>query len=132
MQENLVKRVAFATQHALDDLDAGFAQLAHALACHQRIGVGGADHHADQSRVDKCLRTGRLLAGVAAGFQRDVDSGASHIDMVAFRGFERAAFRMPTAEIVMMAGGDDTAVAHDDGAHHRIGIDLACSELRVA
>ena len=132
VQEDLVERVAFLAQYALRDLDARVDEPAHAFAGDQRVRVGGADHHASDSRVDECLRARRLLARVAAGFQRDVDRGAAHVDAVAFRRFERGSFGVPSAEMVVMSGGDDRAVAHDDRPHHRIRVDLARSESCVA
>ena len=100
------------------DLDAGRAQLAEALAGHQRIGVLDGRHHARHAGADQRIGAGRRAALVRAGLQVEVERGAARLLAGLRQGDD---FGVLQPGVGVEAAAHHFAVAHQHRAHHGIG-----------
>ena len=118
VEEDPIQRVTFLAQNVFRHLHAVRPQDRHALSRHQRIWVGGADHHPADAGCQDRIHAGRLLSVVAAGLQRHIHGGSGGVGGA---GCQRVALRMGFAVPLMPALSDNCAVLYDHGAHHGIG-----------
>ena len=118
VEEDPVQRVTFLSQNIFRHLHAARVQDRHALSRHQRIWVGGADHHPADAGCQDCIHAGRLLSVVTAGLQRHIHGGSGGVGGAGCQCIPlRVGFTVP----LMPALSDNCAVLYDHGAHHGIG-----------
>ena len=118
VEEDLVQCVTFLAQNVFRHLHAVRPQDRHALSRHQRIWVGGADHHPADAGCQDRIHAGRLLSVMAAGLQRHIHGGSGGVGGA---GCQRIPLRVGFTVPLMPALSDDRAVLYDHGAHHGIG-----------
>ena len=127
VEKDLVQRVTFLPQNVFRYLHAVRPQDRHALSCHQRIWVGGADHHPADAGCQDRIHAGRLLSVVAAGLQRHIHGGSGGVSVA---GCQRIPLRVGFPVPLMPALSDNCAVLYDHGAHHGIRRRPALSPFR--
>ena len=118
VEEDLVQCVTFLAQNVFRHLHAVRPQYRHALSRHQRIWVGGADHHPADAGCQDRIHAGRLLSVVAARLQRHIHGGSGGVGGA---GCQRVPLRVGFTVPLMPALSDNCAVLYDHGAHHGIG-----------
>ena len=116
VQERFVDSAARWLQDPHGHFDAGPPQSL--VARHKRVGIEHAHDHARNAGLDKRLGARRRLARMAAGLQGDIGRGTGR-RLAASR--KRLPLGMGTAETVVPALADDTAVSHNDGADKGVG-----------
>ena len=127
VEEDPVQRVTFLPQNVFRHLHAVRPQDRRALSRHQRIWVGGADHHPADAGCQDRIHAGRLLSVVTARLQRHIHGGSGGVGGA---GCQRVALRMGLPVPLVPALSDNCAVLYDHGAHHGIGRRPALSPLR--
>ena len=127
MEEDSVQRVTFFPQNVFRHLHTVRPQDRHALSRHQRIWVGGADHHPADAGCQDRIHAGRLLSVVTAGLQCHIHGGSGGVGGA---GCQRIPLRVWLPVPLMPALSDDRAVLYDHGAHHGIGRRPAPAPLR--
>ena len=104
-------------KHADGDVDARLLKSSDALPRNKRVGVGHADHHSGNARVDKRFSTRAGATGVATRFERGEHRGA--LGRVTSGG-DRLAFGVLATRLVCRSVVD-----------HAIGIDEHCADPRI-
>ena len=88
------------------------------------IWVGHTRNHATDACLDYCFGARAGAAGVAAGFEIDVERRAARI----FSGiFEGDNFRVAAAVVGVETFGDDASIFHEHGADERIWMGERCA-----
>ena len=76
MEKDRVDGVAFLTHKILDDFDSVLLQDTCSVARYKRIGIAGSDDHSFDPAFENGVGAGGLLAVMAAGLQRYINSRA--------------------------------------------------------
>jgi hypothetical protein len=116
--------------HADGDCDPMLAQPCRSSAIHQRVRIDGGRNDVANAGRGNALDARTRTTGMAAGFERAVESRATGPLAGAI---ERANFGMRQAGALVITVTDNDAVIIDNhGADHGIGCSLAASALRQA
>jgi len=110
----------FMREHAHVNRDARRLQDRNALAADARVAVCAGDHNARDISCHKRIGAGRGLAGMGAGFERDIDRRALGRRPRLPQGF---GFGVGSAARLGPSPSDDAALLHNDAAHGGVGPD---------
>jgi len=103
-------------QDAQSDFDAGVAELFNAATADERVGVCGGNDAARDSGGDQGIGAGSGASMVAAGFERNVGSGALSGDAALCGIFEGYDLGVVVAIVEMGAFGEGLPVADEHAA----------------
>ena len=121
-EETAVQLAAVGLEHAHPHVDTGVAQLPNAPALHLRKGIDATHDDARHTLAEDEVGTGRRLALMRAGLETHVERGLRQQDFVfGTNGGKGIHLGVGFATTYMVALTQDSPLADDHRAHHRIG-----------
>ena len=108
------------------DLDTGRSQEFDTTSVDLRKRIGLCDDDTMDSRSEDSLCAGWCLTMMAAGLERDVESGSLKIAVGIRDGVH---FGMRLAEMLVPAFTHDLIIQSDDAAHHGVGFNTSLASL---
>ena len=120
MEEHLVYGVAFVFQNTGNTRNTGVTQNAQTLSGNERVWIQTADNDTGNFVFENRIGARRRPPGRAAWLERHIERRPLRVEAVAGHVSECVDLGMGLPGLEMVTAADDDAVAHDDGADHRI------------
>ena len=130
-EETTIQRLAFLLENTHLDLDACLANLTDATTLHLGKLIDAAYDDATHTFLYNKVGTGRRLAIVRTGLQRDVDGGLrQQVFILLSHGGKGIHLGMALATTHMIALADNPAISHNHSPYHRVGLRILLAILR--